>query len=133
MRTYFKWNFLLTKMIGRFNFCCTTLKQLNMTIMVTLSVPRSHINMFKKIFGDWSSFNTSFHCLNLTIADKEDSIAFVGIVNCKWKHFKVISILVSMFRSQIFVFGLHSLTNTDICARILTKFEQDTGIMLQQV
>ncbi len=94
---------------------------------------RETIQILTKIFGEQNSlFNTRWQCLNLTKKDCEDYTTFASTVNRYCERFQLNEITPDMFKCLIFIQGLTSPSEKEVCTRLLTKLEQDQKITLQK-
>ena len=79
-----------------------------------------------KIYGELSSlFNTHWQCLNLTKKDCEDYTTYASAVNRYCERFCLNEITPDMFKCLIFIQGLTSSSEKEICTKLLAKLEQD--------
>ncbi|CAH8623684.1 unnamed protein product, partial [Dicrocoelium dendriticum] len=63
----------------------------------------------------------------------EDYITYAGIVNRECERFKLASMTETQFKCLMFICGLQSPPDADLCTRLLTRLEQDPGITLQKM
>ena len=86
------------------------------------------------IFGEQQSlFNIRYNCFKIAKNQSDDYVSYAGRVNQECERFHLQTLTEDQFKCLIFIAGLHSPDDSEICSQLLVKLETDEKVTVQDL
>ena len=89
------------------------------------------IAILSDIFREQSLFNIRYNCFKIAKSQSDDYVPYAGRVNHECERFHLQRLTEDQFKCLIFIAGLHSPDDSEICSQLLVKLETDEKVTVQ--